>query len=350
MLTSEFELPVKKSHLLRPAKIIGCIDLEMQNVWMPDSLRRQFPEVVGCIEWIHPTSSPLWLETLRELKPEVLLTSWGMPPLTENLMEKLPELRYICHVNGTIRSFLPRALISQGLLVTNWGNIVTDQVAECSLMMILCALRQAGQLNSLMHEVPDGWHPGALYTQTLFGKRVGLHGFGRIARKLAKLLEAFNVSIKCYSDGVSGDSIKEHGLEAAADLAELFQKSDIVVELESLTPKTRHSVKEEHLRLLRQGGVFVNIGRGAVVDEAALVRVAQQGRIQIALDVYENEPLPASSALRKLSNVFLLPHIGGPTQDCYEDCGRFALENLHRYLCNEPLLSLIDERIYDMAT
>jgi phosphoglycerate dehydrogenase-like enzyme len=104
------------------------------------------------------------------------------------------------------------------------------------------------------------------------------------------------------------------------------------------------------LRLIPEGGVFVNVGRGLVVDEAAMARVAAEGRLQVALDVYEQEPLPAESRLRGMPNVTLLPHLGGPTRDRRRDSGALALKNLRAFLRGEALESLVTLEVYDRAT
>ncbi len=143
---------------------------------------------------------------------------------------------------------------------------------------------------------------------------------------------------------------REYGVDRAASLAELFRWSDVVVELAPKKPEYFHIVDESVLRELRPGSVFVNGGRGACVDEEALVRVVREGRIQIGLDVYETEPLPGNSSLRGLSNVILLPHIGGPTRDRRVDSGRLALSNLKRYLAGEPLEAKITAETYDRIT
>jgi phosphoglycerate dehydrogenase-like enzyme len=109
-------------------------------------------------------------------------------------------------------------------------------------------------------------------------------------------------------------------------------------------------VTERLLRLIRPGGVFVNVGRGAVVDEEALLRVAREGQIQIALDVYGTEPLPATSGLRGLPNVILLPHLAGPTTDRRRDAGAFGLRNLRAYAADEEIESVITPEIFDHST
>jgi phosphoglycerate dehydrogenase-like enzyme len=124
----------------------------------------------------------------------------------------------------------------------------------------------------------------------------------------------------------------------------------VIVELAAATPDNHHIVTERHLRMIPEGGVFVNVGRGCVVDEVALARVAREGKLQIALDVYEQEPLPKDSLLRGLPNVTLLPHLGGPTRDRRQDSGALALKNLRAFLCGEPQEAVIDLDIYDRST
>ena len=133
-------------------------------------------------------------------------------------------------------------------------------------------------------------------------------------------------------------------------LEQLFSTSDVVVELAAATPDNQHLVKEEHLRMIPEGGVFVNVGRGCVVEEAALIRVAREGRIQIALDVFEQEPLPPDSPLRGLPNVTLLPHLGGPTRDRRRDSGQLALRNLRAFLRGEPLEAVVTRDTYERST
>ena len=106
---------------------------------------------------------------------------------------------------------------------------------------------------------------------------------------------------------------------------------------------------ERLLRLMPPGAAFVNVGRGKVVDEDALLRVAREGRIQVGLDVFATEPLPADSGFRGLPNAVLLPHIAGPTLERRRDAGTHALENLRAYAEGRPLKAVITPEVYDAA-
>jgi phosphoglycerate dehydrogenase-like enzyme len=282
---------------------------------------------------------------------EVLVSCWATPPLPEDLpVGGEGQLRYVCHLAGSVKDLVPRALIERGLKVTNWGGSVSRTVAECALLLILSALRRASAWTIAMHDGPAWKDKYTVVTESLFGRKVGLHGFGAIARELVPLLRPFGVEISAYSPSVDATIFARHGVRAAESLEELFSQNDILVELAASTPQTWHSVDEAMLRRIPEGGAFINVGRGCVVDEAALARVAAEGRIQVALDVYEVEPLPADSPLRALPNVMLLPHLGGPTKDRRRDSGVFGFENLRRYASGEPLESEVTLDIYDRAT
>jgi phosphoglycerate dehydrogenase-like enzyme len=156
--------------------------------------------------------------------------------------------------------------------------------------------------------------------------------------------------ISAYAPDVDATTAARHGIKAAASLEALFADNEIIVELAPLIPETTGIVTEKLLRLIRPGGVFVNVGRGAVVDEAALLRVAQEGKIAVGLDVFSLEPLPADSGFRGLPNVTLTPHLAGPTTDRRRDAGEFALNNLRAYAEDRPMQALITPRVYDTST
>jgi phosphoglycerate dehydrogenase-like enzyme len=283
---------------------------------------------------------------LLAANPDVLLAGWKTPPLPPELP---PRLRYVCYLAGSVRKLVSRAQIENGLLVTNWGGSVSRVVAECSLMLTLVCLRRAGHWVCAMRR-PGVWKDGRTETASLFGRRVGLHGFGLIARELTRLLRPFGVEIEVCAPESDPALYAAYGARRASSLEELFANNDVVVELAPLNPETMGIVTERLLRLIPAGGVFVNVGRGAVVDEEALLRVAREGRIQVGLDVYATEPLPADSGLRSLPNVTLLPHLGGPTTDRCRDAGVFALRNLRAHAIGKGLESVISPEVFDVST
>ena len=290
-----------------------------------------------------------WQKVLADTKAGILFTSWTTPFLPEGLPLEELSLKYVCHLPGSVRNRVPKKLIEQGLLVTNWGNSVSRTIAECGLMLILASLRKLPEFNDSMHR-EKAWNHTREDQFSLFERRVGLHGFGRISQDLAELLKPFTNKVKAYSPSVPDELLEKHGVKRANDLDSLFADSDIVVELAAMTERNRNIVKEKHLRMLPKNGVFVNIGRAGVVEEEALLKVAQEGHLRIGLDVYHKEPLPEDSPLRGLANVILLPHLAGPTIDRMQDSCLLAAENVERYCRGEDLEAQITAEQYDSMT
>lgn len=319
-----------------------------EREFFPSDLRDRLHELFPNLTWCKaPLSEDEWHALLRDKQPELIVCAWETPTLPSAASE---HLKYLCFLCGSVRSLVPRPLIEQGLKVTNWGSVVSNTVAECSLLLILAALRRVGNWCVAMRtqgEWKQGRHPDTL---SLFGRRVGLHGLGAISRNLIKLLEPFGVSVSAYSPSVPDETFQQLNVHRAATLEELFSNSDVLVELAPGKPENHHLVGDDLLKLLPGQAVFVNLGRGMVVDEDALVRASRERGLHIALDVYETEPLPVNSELRSLDNITLLPHLGGPTPDRRRDCGELVLQNLQNYLNDEPLINLIDLETYDRAT
>jgi phosphoglycerate dehydrogenase-like enzyme len=255
----------------------------------------------------------------------------------------------VCYLAGTVKKLVTRAHIESGLLVTNWGGAISRVVAEWAVFHILSCLRRATYWTLAMH-TEGAWKSPCTETASLFGRRVGIHGFGMVARELVPLLQPFGTQISVFAPDVNAAVEKHWGVRAAPSLDALFRDNDIIVELAPLIPATINSVTERHLRLIRPGGVFVNIGRGAVVEQEGLLRVAREGKVLFGIDVFVEEPLPAESPLRGLRNVCLTPHLAGPTTDRRRDATDFALRNLAAYLAGTPLEAVITTEVYDAST
>jgi phosphoglycerate dehydrogenase-like enzyme len=332
----------------RPAALLAALTPYEAQDFLPEPLLGEVRRVAGRYAGFDPTDiSPEQFERLlaRE-NPEILLTCWKTPPLPATLP---PRLRYVCHLAGSVRHLVPRRHIADGLLVSNWGGSISRIVAEWALFHILSCLRRATYWTLAMHR-EDGWKNVATETASLFGRKVGLHGFGQIARELLRLLQPFGCRISAHAPDVDAETARRHGIAACPTLEDLFAENDIVVELAPLIPETAGCVTERHLRLLKPGSVFVNVGRGAVVDEEALVRVAREGKVLFGLDVFRTEPLPPDHSLRSLVNVSLTPHIGGPTTDRRRDAGAFALRNLRAYAAGTPLEAVVTPEVYDRSS
>lgn len=326
--------------------LLVCLATRDRAEFLPDGVFAQC-QALAVRSHVRESAAEVEAEAFRRelqaLDPEVLIGGWSTPALP---CELPPRLRYLCYLTGSIKRVVRREHIERGLVVSNWGRSISRTVAECALMLLLAALRRAGHWIPAMQR--DGaWKTRATETASLFGRRVGLHGFGHVARELIRLLQPFDVRIEVAAPEDDPVLYAAHGVKRAASLEAMFAGNDIVVEVAPLLPETEGIVTEAMLRAIRPGGVFINVARGAIVDEAGLARVAAEGRIQVGLDVYETEPLPANSPLRGLPNVVLLPHLAGPTTDRRCDAGEFALRNLRAYAAGEPMEAVITAVDFD---
>jgi len=332
----------------KTSRLVFALNADSVKRFRPAFEPEAFPGVD--VRWLEPEelSASAFRSALAETNPDVLVTGWNSPRLPEDY---LPEgecaLRYICHLAGSVRGFVPRSFIEKGGLVTNWGTSISHTIAEHAVLLVLASLRGMPQWGQFMADWP---RRRALPSRRLRSKRVGLHGFGAIARELAGMLRPFGVTLSAYSQGVPIRVFLEHGVQPASDLESLFAGSDVLIECEALTPATDGVVDEAMLRLLPAGAVFVNVGRSRIVDEEALTRVAIERGLRLGIDVYDVEPPAADLPLRSVPDAIFSPHIAGPTPDAFPVLWDFGMQNIARFLAGEELEGLVTLEVYERST
>jgi len=253
---------------------------------------------------------------------DALLVCHGSPRLTGDIFNRLPNLKFIAEVEGdrfSQRIDLPAAA-ARGVTVVDTTNGSSYPVAEWALAMAMIGLRNAGALfrrliagEVLFKQWSDRMaDPG--FNGELTGRKVGLIGCGYIGRRLLELLAPFHCDIYAY-DPYAPRVLADIYDITLTSLDEVMQQ-DVVICLVPLTPETQKMIKARELDRLRPGAVFVNVSRGAVVDQDALVKRLARGDVVASLDVFDPDPLSADSSLRQMTNVFLTPHIAGVTAPC----------------------------------
>jgi len=327
-----------------------AISEEHIDMLLPGSMVDRLAELFHFFHIINPENYTVqeFHQLMHHYDPHVIVTGWSTPLLEEKYLD-YPDvsLEYLCNLTGGLRTIVPRCLLEKGLLVTNWGNAISHIVAEGGFCLMLAALRRLNRCARIIHQ-QKSWD--SVNPMSVFRKRVGFHGFGRVAQEFTRILQPFEVSIGAYCPKVPDEVFEAFGVKRIHNLKAVFAENDIVVELASLTEKTRNSVTEEMLRSIPPNGIFVNIGRAAVVEEKGLYRVAQEGNLFMGLDVLHKEPPPPDCPLRGLDNVVITPHNAGPTPDSFHFCGEYALNNLTRWVSNQPLEAVIDLERFDGLT
>ncbi|GAT33588.1 phosphoglycerate dehydrogenase [Terrimicrobium sacchariphilum] len=289
------------------------------------------------------------LSLLRSIAPQVAVTSWSTPPFPKETLAEVPTLQYVCHASGSVRNLIPRELLEQGLLVTNWGTLAADTVAEHALLLILSGLRRTPEWPDIIAG-KRRWQPSPIRTRTLYGKRVGIHGFGNVARSLVQLLRPFAARVSAFSTGVPLSYFTEYDVAPCESLEMLFASNEIIVDCEALNARTIGTVSRTIMELMPPGALFVNVGRGAIADETAIADLAASGRLYAALDVYQVDPIAPDSPLHAVDSIVKSPHIAGPTADQFPRCGELALHNIAAFLRGDPVSAKVTLEIYDRAT
>lgn len=284
---------------------------------------------------------------------DAALTGWGVRAPTPAILDRATNLRIISHTAGSVRS-LPRYALEKGIVVTSARAAIARTVAEFCLMNTLILLRRylyfldADPARKAFYaRNSDGAAPAS---ETLYGKTVGLIGFGHIGRLFRRHLAPFGCRVLVHDPYLSPDDAAREDVERVEELPTLLRTCNVVSLHAPDIPATRNLIGARELALLQDGAIFLNSARGRLVDTDALTHALRTGRFFAAIDVTEPEPLPADHALRGLPNVLFTPHVAGPTDDDLPELTRMALTDLKRFLNNEPPLYPISLAAYDIMS
>lgn len=291
-----------------------------------------------------------FIAALKDADADIVLTCWQAPKVTTAVHEAHPKLKYISHTAGEVGHYVERAVLEAGMLVSNWGSSTAHSTAEGAVAMTLAILRNYHQMPYWTRRDGLYWETPGRIDEGLFGQRVGLHGLGAIAQEYVKLIAPYDCKVSAFSPHCPDDVFETLGVKRAGSLEELYSSNRIISCHAASRPDTYHIVDAKLLALLEEGAYFVNTGRGAVVDTDALTAELDSGRISAALDVFEEEPLPADHPLRFLDNCMVVPHRAGPTPDRRWVMGRHAVDNILAYIDGKEVDGIVTVRKFDLMT
>lgn len=267
---------------------------------------------------------------------DILVTSWGCPPINEELLSHAPHLRAVFYAAGSVRSVVSPAAWDRKLTVVTGKDVIAERVAEFATSVIHLSLkhvwyyeRRAWLERTWVQRRPV---PGTV------GSRVGLVSLGSVAQHLAGHLSRSALEVVFYDPYLSSDVLARFGSCRPVSLSELFSTSDVVSLHTPLSSETRYMVNHDLLNSLKPGATLVNTARGALVDPDALVAVLRaRPDLTAVLDVTDPEPLPPGSELFSLPNVVITPHIAGNVSLERRALGQVIAEEVQRFALGEPL-------------
>jgi glyoxylate reductase len=263
--------------------------------------------------------------------------------LTEKIdaayMDAVPTLKVISQCAVGVNNIDLKAATERGIPVGNTPGVLTEATADIAFALLLSAAR---------HIVPgyeyikagkwQTWDPMLLLGQQVWGATLGIIGYGRIGKQMARRGKGFNMRVLAYSRPLTAEDAATAGVESKS-MDDVLREADFVSLHTPLTQETRHLIGTRELRLMKSTAILINTARGEVVDPVALYEVLSQEPTKMAaLDVTAPEPLPVDHPLLTLPNCLIVPHLGSATTQTRREMTRLAVANLAAGVLGKPLL------------
>ena len=306
---------------------------------LPQAARDLIPKDVS-VDY-NETDTPLpKSELMTRLRGKDGLVCQIITTVDDEVLAQAPSLRVVANVAVGYNNIDVAAARRRGVVVTNTPDVLTETTADFAWALLMAAARRVVEAD---HFARSGrwtrWQWDLLWGADVHEKTLGIIGFGRIGRAVARRALGFDMRV-LYHDGVRADAATERELRAApTDLATLLRESDFVTLHTNLTAETRHLIDARTLRTMKPSAILVNASRGPVVDEAALARALREGWIAAAgLDVFEEEPTIHPDLL-PLTNVVMAPHIASASGETRLAMATLAVKNCLAVLEGKPPLT-----------
>ena len=281
------------------------------------------------------------LDAVKDANAIVLIRD--RTPFKADLLAKMPKLELFIFTGGRNTQLDFQALAARAIPVAN--TMMSDSkpaTAELAWTLILAAAKRLEAYMALLRR--GGWRDGNALPQVLKGQRLGLVGFGEIGKMVGEVGKAFGMELVTWSPHMTPERAAEGGAKAVS-LEELLSTAKVVSLHLVPSDATRKLLNAERLAMMRPDSILANTARSALIDMAALPAALEAGRPGIAaLDVYDDEPLPADFALAKRDNVVLTPHLGFVNDPVFSKFGPGVVENLLAWLHGKPLPREVKER------
>jgi phosphoglycerate dehydrogenase-like enzyme len=307
--------------------------------WLPLRLKRDFPQV--------DVLNPLFPEGVDvHIRDAEIVIGWS---LGQQQLASARNLRWIHSPSAAVHQLLFPEVIDSDIVLTNGRDVNGPVVAEHVMAVILAMAKNLPQAMKFQARHVWGqeemWH-SVPRPREIAGATLGLVGLGSIGSHVSKNASALGMRVIAVRENLNKP--KPPGVEnvfAPDQLDALLPQSDYVALTVPVTPSTTGLMNAARFAVMKPGACLINVGRGPLVDEAALLGALREKKIGgAALDVFEQEPLPADSPLWDLENLLITPHTAGLTEKLWDRQYELISENLRRYLEHQPLLAVVDKQ------
>jgi phosphoglycerate dehydrogenase-like enzyme len=285
-------------------------------------------------------------EAFAEAAPEAtVMLNWSAPrELNRSVFLMAPKLAWVHSRNAGLDSFLFPELVASQVTLTNGSGVFSAPLGEFALAAMLYFAKDFRRM--IRNQVAAEWEPFDVLR--LAGQTVGIVGYGDIGREVAWRAHAMGMRVFALKrhPPAGSDLGPIEKMYATSELHEMIAACDYVVVAAPLTAETHHMIGEAEFAAMKPEAIIINVGRGPVIDEAAMIKALAAGRIKGAgLDVFEHEPLPAESPLYKMENVLVSPHCADNTPDWLDNAMKFFIAQFERFQKGEPLQNVVNKHL-----
>ncbi len=273
---------------------------------------------------------------------DIVITSWGSPNLTEEVMAQLPKLKYVAHAAGSVKPVVSDAMWEKGVRVTSSAKVLGIGVAETTLGYTIAAVKNLFNVSRSLAN--GGWYEEFDDIRELFELKIGVVSGGMVGSHYMKLLSMFDVEILLYDPFITEEQARERYNAKKVSLEELLKESDVVSIHAPSIPETNHMFNADTLALMKKDAILINTARGSIIDEKALYEHMKAGNLKYAcLDVFDPEPPVADHPLRSLPNCIMSPHLAGLTHNGLLRIGAHCVQEIKRFLAGEPMITEVTQ-------
>jgi phosphoglycerate dehydrogenase-like enzyme len=314
------------------------LELWIAPEWFADRLRKEFTE----FEVVRIANDAV----VEELPGTEIVFTFSLNPEQLGIAR---TLRWIHSPAAAVHQFLFSEFVNSDVILTNAREVHGAVVAEQVIAMIFAMAKRIPQ--AMRFQQQRIWGQENIWEldggpREIAGATLGLVGLGSIGRNVARHAAGLGmrvIAVRQHVDGPKPESV--HEVLPTPRINEMLSTADYIVLAAPVTPATQHMIGREQLAKMKSDAFLINVGRGSLIDEPALIETLRKGKIGgAALDVFDQEPLPAESPFWDLDNLLIMPHTAGMTAKLWERHYTLFSENLRRYLSGQPLLGLVDKK------
>lgn len=321
---------------------------------VPPAAVRQLRQAVGSQGRldVNPDPDRIWTkpELIRKLQDANYNALYCMltNSIDAEVMDAAPDLKIISNMAVGYNNIDVAEATRRGIVVTNTPGVLTDTTADFAWALLMAVARRVVEGDRFARELRyHGWGPLMMVGQDVHGKTLGIVGFGRIGRSMAKRAAGFDMKVLYYDRYPAGADIEARLNAQSVSLEQLLEESDFVTLHTDYNAETHHLISTEQLALMRPTAYLVNTSRGPVVDEAALVEALKSDSIAgAALDVFEKEPA-IHPGLIDLQNVVITPHIASASMDTRTAMAMMAVDSIIAVMRGERPQNLVNPEVYE---